>query len=66
MPTRLEALSEGVVRDDNDALTFLVDAGFLRRTPTGQYARVTDGLVVPPFRMAKVSFVQARTGQKVS
>ena len=49
-----------------NALELLVDAGFLRLTPTGQYARVTDGLVVPPFRMAKVSFVQARTGQKVS
>ena len=48
------------------ALELLVNAGFLRLTPTGQYVRVTDGLVVPPFRMAKVSFVQARTGQKVS
>jgi hypothetical protein len=48
------------------ALELLVNAGFLRLTPTGQYVRVTDGLVVPPFRMAKVAFVQARPDQKVS
>jgi hypothetical protein len=48
------------------ALDLLVEAGFLRLTPTDQYVRVTDGLVVPPFRMAKVSSVQARTDQKVS
>jgi len=49
-----------------NALELLVNAGFLRLTPTGQYVRVTDGLVVPPLRMAKVSFVQARTDRKVS
>ena len=49
-----------------NALELLVNAGFLRLTPTGQYVRVTDGLVVPPFRMAKASFVQARPDQKVS
>jgi hypothetical protein len=49
----------------NDALAFLVDAGFLRLTPTGQYARLTDGLIVAPFRMAKAQPVQARS-QKAS
>jgi hypothetical protein len=48
----------------NDALTFLVDAGFLRCTPTGQYVRLTDGLIVSPFRMAKAQPVQTRTGHK--
>ena len=50
----------------NDALTFLVDAGFLRRTPTGQYARSTDGLIVSPFRMAKAQPVQAGRGHRAS
>jgi hypothetical protein len=49
-----------------NALDLLVNAGFLRLTPTGQYVRVTDGLVVPPFRMTKASFVQGRTDQKAS
>ena len=30
----------------NDALTFLADAGFLRLTPGGQYARMTDDVIV--------------------
>jgi hypothetical protein len=50
----------------NDALTFLVDAGFLRRTPTGQYARSTDGLIVSPFRMAKAQPVRPRVGHRAS
>jgi len=29
----------------NDALTFLADAGFLRLTPGGQYARMTDDVI---------------------
>jgi hypothetical protein len=42
-----------------NALELLVNAGFLRLTTTGQYVRVTDGVVVPPFRMAKVSYGRA-------
>ena len=49
-----------------NALELLVNAGFLRLTPAGQYARVTDGVVVPPFRMANVSLVRARTSLKAS
>jgi hypothetical protein len=47
-----------------NALDVLVNTGFLRLTPMGQYVRVTDGVVVPPFRMTKASFVQGRTDQK--
>lgn len=48
------------------ALDLLVDAGFLRRTPTGQYVRLTDGLAVLPIRMAKAQPVQAGTCHKAS
>jgi hypothetical protein len=47
-----------------DALDLLVDAGFLRLTTTGQYVRLTDGLIVSPFRMAKAHPVQAHSGEK--
>ena len=50
----------------NDALRFLVDTGFLRVTTTDQYVRLTDGVSVPPFRMAKVQPVQAHSRAKVS
>ena len=51
----------------SNALELLVSARFLRLTPTGQYVRVTDGLVVPPLRMARVSSVQgARTDRQAS
>ena len=48
------------------ALDLLVEAGFLRRTPTGQYVRLTDGLAVSPIRMAKAQPAQERIGQKAS
>ena len=38
----------------SEALQLLMDAGFLRRTDSGQFVRLTDGSVTaPPLRMAK-------------
>ena len=39
-----------------DALQFLIDTGFLRRTDGGQYVRLADGLVASsPMRMARAT-----------
>ena len=39
-----------------DALQFLIDTGFLRRTEAGQYVRLADGLVASsPLRMARAT-----------
>jgi hypothetical protein len=46
------------------ALEQLVNAGFLRLTPTGQYVRLTDGLPVQPFRMVRAQPAQARISAK--
>jgi hypothetical protein len=46
------------------ALEFLIKEGFLYKTHTDMYARLTDGPVAwPPFRMAKVD--RARTRRAV-
>jgi hypothetical protein len=46
----------------SEALQMLVEAGFLRRTPAGQYARSSDGAASAlPLRMAKVM-----PGRKIS
>lgn len=49
------------------ALEFLVQSGFLRRTDVGQYLRLTDGVVATPLpRMAKATLNQANTSEKAS
>jgi hypothetical protein len=47
-----------------EALEVLVEAGFLRRTDAGQYARLTDGSAgVLPLRMAKAQLDRTLNGR---
>jgi hypothetical protein len=53
---RLWGLDTGLCAD---VLQVLVETGFLRRTDTGQYVRVTDGSTdAHPFRMARATLSQ--------
>jgi hypothetical protein len=48
-----------------EALQFLVEAGFLRRTDADQYVRLTDGVIpTPPRRMAKATLGDTNTNAK--
>jgi hypothetical protein len=47
-----------------DALQFLIDTGFLRRTDAGHYVRLADGLVASsPLRMARAAHGRQNTAK---